>query len=169
MTMASKVTNENGDYPSNHFSSEGAENQACNSPPASDNDCSGYEKSTSNYSQCSGFKYQQLDETIGRPDEHTETTPAPPISPIVVQTERFSKLVVFSILAMFFFLPTGIAAIVHAFKARSAEKRGEIIQAHYHARNVWSLLKVSLTIGIIVHIFNFVVRPLILHMFSSRS
>lgn len=61
-----------GDYPSNHFSSEGAENQACNSPPASDNDCSGYEKSTSNYRQCSGFKYQQLDETIGRPDEHTE-------------------------------------------------------------------------------------------------
>lgn len=61
-----------GHYPNNYFSSEDAENQVYNSPPASDNNCPKYEQSTRNYSQCPGFKYQQLVDTFGKPDEQTE-------------------------------------------------------------------------------------------------
>lgn len=52
------------------FFQEGAENQGNNPPPASDNECPEYEQSTRNYGQCPGFKYQKLDDTIGKPDEH---------------------------------------------------------------------------------------------------
>lgn len=52
------------------FFQEGTENQGNNPPPASDNECPEYEQSTRNYGQCPGFKYQKLDDTIGKPDEH---------------------------------------------------------------------------------------------------
>lgn len=120
-----------------------------------------------------GYKYQtppvgaqfpscQYQPISGNTEQHpmtvvlTQPGPAPfVVSPVPPQQEWMVP----AVLACFFcFWPTGIIAILAAFRARTAAANGDVVEAQAQSIRARKLVIVSIVLGIIIYVFIIVIR-----------